>query len=305
LVGVTAAGSIVYGVYLGFLWFLGWTATQVPRSWEVELGRSAASDILSKAEVCTDPRLNRYMGKMADRLEKAIDEKPYDFRFKVVDRKSVNAFALPGGYVFVHSGLLRKAESGSEVAGVLAHEMQHVLKRHGMRRVVRKLGFWFALQLIFGNAGGLGDLLAQGAVKLGSLKYDRGQEDEADMEGVKQLYRAGMDPRGLPRFFKRLAKREEKRSSTEKALLPLLSSHPPSSYRQKRIMGYIKKRGLPENLRELKGYAEVKDLCEPKSFNKPDVDPPGMDGSGTTEKPAGRESAEPETPAARPRKARQ
>lgn len=273
IVGVTAAGTMIYGAYLGFVWFLGWTATQIPRSWEVQIGRSAASDILSKARVCADPRLNRFIAKMAKRLEKGMKKKPYDFHFKVLDRKPVNAFALPGGYVFIHRGLLKKAESGSEVAGVLAHEIQHVLKRHGMRRVVRSLGFMLAVRIIFGDVGGFSDLVARGAVQLGSLKYDREQEDEADMEGVKLMYRAGIDPRGLPRFFSRLAKKEAKMSDTEKTLLPILSTHPPSAERRKRILRYIEKRGLPDKIKRFDTFKEVKNLCTPMQINDPDKMP--------------------------------
>ena len=277
------AGTLIYVAYLSLMWVFGWVALKVPRSWEVDIGRNASQSILSEKRVCGNRKLNAFMGRMSRRLQKAVKNKPYVFRFKVIDEKKVNAFALPGGYVFVHQGLIAKAESGEEVAGVLAHEMQHVLQRHGMKRIVRHLGVYIVLRMIFGDVAGFVDLAAQGAAKLGNLKYDRSQEDEADMKGCKLLYRAGIDPRGLPKFFDRLAEKEKNMSEAERSLLPLLSTHPPSKERKKRLMRYIKKRGLPEKMRPLTGFAEIKDKCDPMSLTDPDKDPPGMAEGGQGE----------------------
>ncbi len=274
--GILGSVTVLYLTYLGFMWFLEWAALRVPASWEIELGRSASKSFLSQHRICGDRDLNLFVDEMSRRLQEGLDEKPYEFRIKVLHNEQVNAFALPGGYVFVFSGLIQKAESGEEVAGVLAHEMQHVVQRHSIKRIVRSLGLVVLLRMMFGDVGGFVDLAAESAAKLGSLKYDREQEHEADMEAVKQLYRAGLDPRGLPRFFERLAEIEAKMSSVEKTLLPLLSTHPPSKERQRRLKGYIKKRGLPENMRLLEGFDEVKDRCGPIRMSDPDADPPGM-----------------------------
>lgn len=280
----------LYGTYRGFLWVLEWSATKIPVSWEKELGKGVASNLLSKHRICADPKLNAFIRKLGKRLESGMTSNPFRFRYKVMDIKQINAFALPGGYVFINRGLIKKAKSAEEIAGVLAHEVQHVLLRHGMKRLVRTAGFLLALRILLGDMGGFVDLLAEGAVKLTTLKHDRGEETEADMEGMKLLYKAGLDPEGMPMFFQRLAELEKKLGSTEKTVLSFLSTHPLSEKRMKRLRAYIKKHGKPDNLKPIQGFEEVRELCTPISFNKPDKDPPstlppGAPGAPGSESP--------------------
>ncbi len=270
LLVVVGIGGALYGGYRGFVLLLEWSATKVPISWDVQLGKTAAQDVLGRYEVCSDPRLNRFIQKLGKRLESGMGSNPYHFRFKVIQVDSINAFALPGGYVFIHKGLLEKADSAEEVAGVLAHEVQHVLLRHGTKRVVRKMGLFLALRLLFGDAGGLGSFLANGAASLASLKYDRSEETEADMGGLKLLYKAHLDPRGMPRFFEKLVEQEKKMGAAGKALLPILSDHPLSSERLARINAYIAKHGRPDDVTPITGFKEVKGLCTPIHLSDPD-----------------------------------
>ncbi len=272
LLVVLGIGGGLYGGYRAFIYFLEWSATKVPLSWDRQLGRNAAQDVLGRYAVCSDPRLNEFIHKLARRLESGMPPNGYQFRFKVIQVDSVNAFALPGGYVFIHTGLLEKADSAGEVAGVLAHEVQHVLLRHGTKRVVRKMGLFLALRLLFGGAGDMGGFLAQGAASLASLKYDRGEETEADMEGLKLLYKAHLDPEGMPRFFKKMAQEEEKMGAAGKALLPILSDHPLSSERLARIRAYIRTHGKPDHIIALSGFKQVKGLCHPVHISDPDKD---------------------------------
>ncbi|MCD6499093.1 MAG: M48 family metallopeptidase [Deltaproteobacteria bacterium] len=268
---VAVVGTVggIYGSYRLFLVFLDWSATKVPVSWEISLGRSAAKDVLSKSMVCSDPRLNAFVDRLGRRLQSGMRNPRYRFRFKVIQVKAINAFALPGGYVFIHSGLLRKADSAEEVAGVLAHEVQHVILRHGIRRIVRKAGLAVAVRIIFGT--GVTNVLASSALSLVSLKYDRGEERQADMEGVKLMYRAGIDPNALPKFFEKLVEKEKEMGSTGRALLPYVSDHPLSSERIRVLRAYIRKHGVPKNLRPIGGdFDAVKNLCSPGKVLDPD-----------------------------------
>jgi predicted Zn-dependent protease len=143
-----------------------------------------------------------------------------------VDSQEVNAFALPGGFVTVNMGLLRAAESGEEIAAVIAHEIQHVERRHGTRRILRELGGTMVLWAVFGGT----DIQAP-AFLLGQaigMKYDRDQETESDTLGLELLKKADVDPRGMASFFERLA--------AESPLNPpeLLSTHPDPGNRAER-----------------------------------------------------------------------
>jgi predicted Zn-dependent protease len=187
----------------------------VPLSVDRKLGQIA--DATLGARDCPNPAAKKYVEELAQPLLEAARPLPFELRFRVVDDASVNAFALPGGFVVVNSGLLEAAQSGEEIAGVLGHEIQHALLRHGTRRILREMGGSIALSLLFGGS----DLhsYAQVGSRLTGLQYDRAEESEADHEGVALLVRANIDPAGLARFFERLS---------NDSLNPpeLLSTHP-------------------------------------------------------------------------------
>ena len=126
----------------------------------------------------------------------------FDFQFTVVESEEVNAFALPGGFVTVNMGLLQAAETGEEVAAVLAHEMTHVTHRHGMRAVLRKVGGLTLVAMIFGGTDF--ETLAFAMEGLASQAHSRDQERDADEGGREILMAAGIDPIGMATFFERL-----------------------------------------------------------------------------------------------------
>ena len=174
------------------------------------------------ATECDNPEVLAYVERVAQPLLAAAQPLPFTFQFKVADTEMVNAFALPGGYVTVNYGLLTSAQSGEEVAGVIAHEIQHALLRHGTRRMLRQMGSSALMLVIFGAS----DLhtLGQTAGQLASLSYDRDQESESDQRGVDLLVRAHINPQGLATFFERLAR--DSPNPPE-----LLSTHPDSGRR--------------------------------------------------------------------------
>jgi beta-barrel assembly-enhancing protease len=191
-------------------------AMRLPPELDAKLGRPTWEALRVSGQRCEDPAAERYVAGLMQPLIEALGATPFRFELMVVDDAEVNAFALPGGYVIVNSGLLSEARSGEEVAGVLAHELSHVTERHGTRRLAGSLGVGVAL----GLALGLVDLGAPAytVAELAGLRYERGHESEADARGQALLERAGISPLGMATFFERLS---------QAATLPeLLSTHP-------------------------------------------------------------------------------
>jgi predicted Zn-dependent protease len=143
--------------------------------------------------------------------------------------------------VVVFTGLMKKAESGEEVAGVLSHELNHVLQRHGLERIVKNLGLMTVAAIIFGNHQGLVGMMKQLGVELFTLKFGREQETEADLTGLQLLQRAKIDPSGMIRFFERLSEKDEGR-------MEWLSTHPMSTARAERLKAELAV--LPKKLPE-------------------------------------------------------
>lgn len=193
----------------------------MPVSVDRAVGEAAWNQMVPAERRCTDPAALAYVEQIAAPLVEAYAGE-HRFTFAVIDAPEVNAFALPGGFIAVHSGLLDKAESGEEVAAVLAHEMHHVTERHGLRRIARQLGTFAALGAVLG-AVDLGSLTGL-AVGLVGNAYDRDQEREADALGHALLIDAEIDPAGMATFFDRLA-------AQGPDVPALLSTHPGSEER--------------------------------------------------------------------------
>lgn len=208
-----AIGALIYH-FAGTL--SAWATPLVPHSVDRKLGEVSAAQLGLMQATCSE-RATAYVKSITDPLLAAAGPLPFEFQVVVAKDEAVNAFALPGGFLTVNSGLLEAAESGEEVAGVLGHEIQHALLRHGTKRILRQLGGSVAMGLLLGGEPtGMSGL----AGRLTSLAYDRDQESEADARGIDLLVRAGVDPSGLGRFFERLAK------EGGPAPPALLSTHP-------------------------------------------------------------------------------
>ncbi len=193
----------------------------MPISVDRAVGEAAWNQMVPAERRCTDPGPLAYIEQITAPLVEAY-EGEHRFTFAVIDAPEVNAFALPGGFIAVHFGLLEQAESGEEVAAVLAHEIHHVTERHGLRRIARQLGTFAALGAVLG-AVDLGSLTGL-AVGLVGNAYDRDQEREADALGHALLIEADIDPAGMATFFDRLAARGPD-------VPALLSTHPGSDER--------------------------------------------------------------------------
>lgn len=220
LVEVALVAALVLALGAGTFAFAGalaaWMTPLIPIGVDRTLGEVSHSGM--GVELCPNPKGRRYVERLAEPLLAAAEPLPFEFSFQVADDPSINAYALPGGFVTVNRGLLESAQTGEEVAGVLGHEIQHALLRHGTRRVLRQMGGYMVLSLLTGGSDLHG--MSEIAGRLTSLSYDRDQEAEADRVGVSLLVDAGIDPRGLSAFFARL--QEESSAAPHE----FLSTHP-------------------------------------------------------------------------------
>lgn len=192
---------------------------------QVMWGKQFSEQVEQTSKVVRDPVVNEYINRLAQNIVRNSDAK-VPFTVKVLDDDTVNAFALPGGYFYVFSGLILAADNESELAGVMAHEIAHVAACHAAREQTR--GQWanFAtIPLIFVGGGiGYGVYEAMGiAVPLTFMKFSRGFEADADYLGVQYLYNSGYDPKGMPDMFEKLAALEKKKPG---ALSKAFDSHP-------------------------------------------------------------------------------
>jgi Zn-dependent protease with chaperone function len=198
---------------------LGQTAIKLPKNkftpqQDVELGLKAAAEVRKQYPVIRDEEIAGYLSLLGDRLVAAapadLNQKVYRYSFTPVNVKEINAFALPGGPMFVNRGMFDAAASEGEVIGVMAHELSHVLLRHGTANVTKSQNPWLQLGQAAGVVGGsivgggLGSAIATGTdFGLGTLmlRYSRDFEKQADLLGVQIMARAGYDPRELGRMF--------------------------------------------------------------------------------------------------------
>ena len=178
---------------------------------DIQLGREAAKEIEQQAEVVQDKRLTAYVARIGDRLAKASQAPDYPYTVKVVADKSINAFALPGGPIYVHTGLISAADNESQLAGVVAHEIAHVALRHSTSRASKASVFQIPMVLagqVLGKKGGLLGSLGQIGIGFGVnslfLKYSRKAEKDADIVGARMMARVGYDPVEMARFFEKL-----------------------------------------------------------------------------------------------------
>lgn len=198
-----------------------WIASKIPVEEEIKFGQSAFEDMKADLKlVPAGPRLEA-VATIGARLTRGSK---YLYQFHVVDDKTINAFAMPGGIVVVHTGLIEATRRPEELAGVLAHEVQHVEQRHSVEGLVKQLGLVALWSLATGDLGGT--MASQAALQLTGLKFSRDAETEADDKGFEALVAANIDPAGMPAFFETMEK--------ENGDLPagFLSTHPLSRDRK-------------------------------------------------------------------------
>jgi predicted Zn-dependent protease len=206
---------------------LGLGACAVSQQQEVEMGQQYAQQIDAQLPIVTDPEINRYVNVLGDSIAMLADARELTWTFRVVDSPEVNAFAVPGGFIYINRGLIERAQSMSQVAGVLGHEIGHVTRRHSVKQMQKQQGANVGVTLACvltrvcnGQAAGTLINVAGGAV---FAKFSRSDEAEADAEGVKNVVRAGIDPHGIPEMFQILL---DERQTNPGALEAWFSTHP-------------------------------------------------------------------------------
>src|SRR5713101_639735 len=199
---------------------------------EISLGKSLAQEVERSSKLIDDPVVTEYVNRVGQNLVRNSDAK-VPFTIKVIDSDEVNAFALPGGFFYVNSGLILHAQEESELAGVMAHEISHVTARHGTKNATKGELMQLATipLILLGPGGWAGYGIYQGlnlAIPVTYLKFSRDAEREADFLGLQYMYKAGYDPNSYVTFFERIQADEKRRPGT---IPKVFSTHPPTPER--------------------------------------------------------------------------
>ncbi|HEY0780755.1 MAG TPA: M48 family metallopeptidase [Gemmatirosa sp.] len=202
------------------------TASSVSQPQEVQMGQQYAAQINQQLPLVQDAEVNRYINVLGDSLAHVTPRSDLEWHFYIVDSPDINAFAVPGGYIYVNRGLIERAQNMSELAGPMGHEIGHVVLRHSIKQMAQQQNANMGASLICGftrvcaNGGGALIQLGGGAL---FAKFSRQDESEADHEGVIFTTKAGIDPRGIPDMFQILL---DERKTRPDAVSAWFASHP-------------------------------------------------------------------------------
>ena len=207
---------------------------------EVQMGQEYAQQINAQLPIVQDPELNRYINVLGDSIARLTSRKDLDWHFFIVDAKEVNAFAVPGGFVYVNRGLIERADQMDELAGVLGHEIGHVVRRHTVKQMEKAQGANIGVTLACvltsicnSQAAGAAINIAGGAV---FARFSRQDEAEADAEGFKNTVRAGISPAGMVTMFQKLL---DERNSRPGAVESWFLTHPLEEDRIRAVQALI------------------------------------------------------------------
>ncbi|HUP49976.1 MAG TPA: M48 family metallopeptidase [Thermoanaerobaculia bacterium] len=191
---------------------------------EWQLGNQVAQDIARQVQFNNDPVVNNYVRQMGQRMVANTQMANLPWNFYVVQNPEINAFAVPGGHVYVHTGLIQAASNASELAGVMGHEIAHVLARHATQQISRQYGLSVLAGAVLGQNPGILQQLAAQIVGGGALaSFSRSAEEEADALGIQAMNEAGYNPRGMVTMFQKLlANRQSSPGTVER----FFSTHP-------------------------------------------------------------------------------
>lgn len=195
---------------------------------EVAIGEEVAKQIEKENKILNNPVLIQYVNDIGQRLAKVCFRNDIDYHFKIVDADIINAFALPGGFIYIYGGALAAMDNEAQLAGVLAHEMGHVAARHAVKQIQKTQAYSVLASILLKDEKISIQKLANIAANLVFLGYSRTAEFEADELGVHFLFQAGYDPVGLLEFFEKLKQKEKEDPSK---LTILLRTHPLTSDR--------------------------------------------------------------------------
>jgi beta-barrel assembly-enhancing protease len=204
------------------------TGCGVSTQQEVEMGQQYSQQINAQLPIVQDPELNRYINVLGDSIARLTSRTDLpEWHFYIVDSKEVNAFAVPGGYVYVNRGLIERTQRMDQLAGVLGHEIGHVVRRHSIKQMEQQQGANIGVTLACVLTSICNNQAGQAAIQVGGTalfsKFSRGDEAEADEEGVRNVVRAGINPNGIPEMFQILI---DERNRNPSAVENWFATHP-------------------------------------------------------------------------------
>ncbi len=239
---------ILLGVFIYFF-LLPWVgekaASLVPREAEVELGNSLAG--IYEQNNISDDSANYYMNQFASKIKFGGD---YDLKIHVIQSEEINAFALPGGQIFVYSAIIQKMKSYEELVALLGHEATHVIKQHSLKSICRSTAGSFFIAALFGDVTGISSGILSQADQFKQLSYSRELETEADNNGYQIMLQNNVNPEGMLHLLQLL----EKEGAKMPAMMKYLSTHPDTEARIENISGKLpktKSESQKEELEEL------------------------------------------------------
>ena len=246
---------------------------------EQEIGDQVAGQINGQLPLVRDPAVNLYVNRLGRLIARHSDRPDVPYRFYIVNSPAVNAFAIPGGHVYINRGLIERTRNVSELSAVLAHEIGHVAARHGARTLERQLRTGSLISVMYRVIlGSEPELLDQTALRLGSSLWTASNSRKAEMEAddlaVRYLIDAGVDPRGIVTFLNSLLREE---ASSSQPTLEWFSTHPMTSTRiaetQKEIRRELPATPSPELARDIASYpaflARVQQLPQSPMMSMP------------------------------------
>ena len=191
---------------------------------EWQMGQQLEAEIARQMRLVTDPTALNYINQIGQRIVSQTEMANLPWEFHIVDDPSINAFNIPGGHVYVHTGLIQAADNVAELAGVMAHEVMHGVARHGTERLSKQYGISIAAGTLLGsNPGLLQQIVAQIAATGAVAKFSRDDERESDRLGIRYMYEAGYDPMGMASMFEKLLQEGRSRPSS---IEQFFSTHP-------------------------------------------------------------------------------
>lgn len=254
------------------------TGCSVSEDQEVTIGRQNAAQINSQLPLVTDPAISAYVQTLGESIASQTSRADLDWHFYLVNSDQVNAFALPGGFVYVNRGLVEDAERLDQLAGTLAHEIGHVIERHSVKEMEsqQKTNVGLAVVCTLTNICNSG--LAQAAVQVGGTAYfarhSRLDELQADSEAVANVTRAGYDPRGIPELFEILLREREHEPSVVEGWF---ASHPLEETRIRRARNLIAQLDVDPNQRLIVDSQAFQAFKRRVSELPPPPEPPAAD----------------------------
>lgn len=224
---------------------------------EVQMGQEFSIEVEKEFPVWKNAEVTAYVQSVGDRITRVCDRRDIAYHFAVIEKDELNAFALPGGYIYVYTGLMKTLDDEAQLAAVLAHEVGHVTARHSTERLTTMYGYSVLVGLILGDnpnfwAGLAADLFST----TGMLAYSRNNEYEADRLGTTYASAAGYDPDGMVEVLSKFIDTEARQPSK---LEEWLSTHPPSTERISRVKAIAEGMTAGGSLRNASDYAGIKD----------------------------------------------